>query len=231
MLPPPIRPQCPSSLSTSTLYQILQPTIVPASDPHARFYNWSKTFTCVPLITFEPSNIEECRLIFELARREDRTVRIVGSGLSPSDVGCTTEFMIRTHKMNKIRAVRGLILPHHISHPVSRILHARSSIKQNRRSTLRNVTWSQKLASPWQIYSSKSQCMDLPCTILVQFPRRRSAVSSQPRPTEPALHLKFFLVTSWLSPSYWQTGSWSLAPTPSAVNSSWPHYPDWAAQV
>jgi hypothetical protein len=107
MLPPPIRSQCISSLPTSTLYQILQPIIVPASDPHARFYNWSKTFTCLPLITFEPSNVEECRLIFELARREDRTVRIVGSGLSPSDVGCTTEFMLRTHRMNKIRAVRG----------------------------------------------------------------------------------------------------------------------------
>ena len=107
MLPPPIPPRCLSSIPTSTLYQILQPIIIPASDPHARFYNWSKTFTCSPLITFEPSNVEECRLIFELARREDRTVRTVGAGLSPSDVGCTTEFMLRTHRMNKIRAVRG----------------------------------------------------------------------------------------------------------------------------
>lgn len=107
MLPPLIPPKCLSSLPTSALYQILQPIIVPASDPHARFYNWSKTFTCSPLITFEPSNVEECRLVFELARREDRTVRIVGAGLSPSDVGCTTEFMLRTHRMNKIRAVRG----------------------------------------------------------------------------------------------------------------------------
>ena len=106
MVSPQVSPRSLSSIPTSTLYEILQPIIVPASDSRAQFYNWSKTFSCSPLITFEPSNVEECRYIFELAQREDRTVRLVGAGLSPSDVGCTTDFMLRTHRMNKIRAVR-----------------------------------------------------------------------------------------------------------------------------
>ena len=54
--------------------EILQPII---STRHTKFYNWSKMFSCLPLITFGPLDIEECRLVFELAHREDRTVRIV----------------------------------------------------------------------------------------------------------------------------------------------------------
>lgn len=103
-----IAPPSLSSLPTSALYDILQPII---ATPHARFYNWSRTFSCAPLITFEPSNVEECRLVFELAHREQRTVRIVGAGLSPSDVACTSEFMLRTHRMNKLRAVRDRARP------------------------------------------------------------------------------------------------------------------------
>ena len=70
-----------SSIPTSTLYEILRPII---STRYTKFYNWSKTFSCSPLITFELSNIEECRLVFELAHREHRTVPIVGAGQRPS---------------------------------------------------------------------------------------------------------------------------------------------------
>ncbi|KAG8807645.1 D-arabinono-1,4-lactone oxidase [Serendipita sp. 399] len=92
-------------LSTSAIYKLLQPCIVPAGSPHAKFSNWSRTFHCVPLIVFEPSDVEQCRLIFQLAHREQRTVRIVGEGLSPSDLACTSDFMLRTTRMNKLRVV------------------------------------------------------------------------------------------------------------------------------
>ncbi|KIM29190.1 hypothetical protein M408DRAFT_15946 [Serendipita vermifera MAFF 305830] len=93
------------NLSTSTLYQLLQNCIVPASSANAKFANWSKTFHCVPLMVFEPSDIDQCRLIFQLARREGKTVRIVGEGLSPSDLACTSDFMLRTNRLNKLRVV------------------------------------------------------------------------------------------------------------------------------
>ena len=75
---------------------------------HTNFYNWVEMFSCSPLITFEPSNIEECRLVFTFAHREYRTVRVVGARLSPGDIGRTTDFMLRTHRMNKIHVGRDM---------------------------------------------------------------------------------------------------------------------------
>ena len=92
-----------STIPTSTLYEILRPIL---STRYIKFYNWSKTFSCSPLIAFEPSNIEEC--LFALAHRECRTVRVVGASLSPSDVGRTTDFMIHTHRLNMVRVVRDI---------------------------------------------------------------------------------------------------------------------------
>lgn len=92
-------------LSTSALYQLLKSCIVPATSANAKFANWSKTFHCVPLKVFEPSDIDQCRLIFQLARKERKTVRIVGEGLSPSDLACTSDFMLRTNRLNKLRVV------------------------------------------------------------------------------------------------------------------------------
>ncbi|KAF9649552.1 L-gulonolactone D-arabinono-1,4-lactone oxidase [Thelephora ganbajun] len=91
-----------SSLSTQSLYDALEVVTVPASFPHATFTNWSKTYTCVPLAVFEPRTVRQCALIFELARREGKTVRAVGVGHSPSDLACTNEFMLRTTKLDKI---------------------------------------------------------------------------------------------------------------------------------
>ncbi|CAG7851354.1 L-gulonolactone oxidase Short=LGO; AltName: Full=L-gulono-gamma-lactone oxidase; Short=GLO [Serendipita indica DSM 11827] len=93
------------TLSVSALYDLVAPCVVPSGSPSARFANWSRTFHCTPLVVFEPCDVEQCRLIFELAQREQRTVRIVGAGLSPSDLACTSDFMLRTSKLNKLRVV------------------------------------------------------------------------------------------------------------------------------
>jgi len=91
-----------SSLSTRSLYVALEQVTVPASSPHATFTNWAKTYVCDPLAVFEPRNVHQCALIFELARREGKTVRAVGVGHSPSDLACTDEYMLRTTKLDKI---------------------------------------------------------------------------------------------------------------------------------
>lgn len=93
-------------LSTSALYNLLKPCILPSNSPRAKFANWSRTFHSTPLVVFEPSDVNQCRLIFQLAHREQRTVRIIGEGLSPSDLPCTSDFMLRTSKLNKLRVVR-----------------------------------------------------------------------------------------------------------------------------
>lgn len=95
-------PPSPSTVPTPTLYTLLRPITVSASDPRARFINWGLSYECTPLSVFEPENEYQCELVLELARREGKTVRAAGVGHSPSDLACTTEFMLRTEKLDRI---------------------------------------------------------------------------------------------------------------------------------
>ncbi|TFY76287.1 hypothetical protein EWM64_g7724, partial [Hericium alpestre] len=96
-LQPPLR-----DIPTGQLYTLLQPTTVPATSRAALFENWGETFRCRPLSVFEPTSEYECELILELARREGKTVRAVGVGHSPSDLACTTGYMVRMGRMDSI---------------------------------------------------------------------------------------------------------------------------------
>jgi L-gulonolactone oxidase len=88
------------------IYSLLQPLTLHSSSPRATFTNWGQTFTCTPLAVFEPQTEYQCELILELARRERKSVRAVGVGHSPSDLACTSEYMLRTEKLNRILEVR-----------------------------------------------------------------------------------------------------------------------------
>jgi len=94
-----------ASLPISLIYDLLQPITVPSGSPRAKFINWGLTFTCQPLAVFEPEDEYHCELILELARREGKVVRAVGIGHSPSDLACTTGFMVRTTKLDKVLEV------------------------------------------------------------------------------------------------------------------------------
>jgi L-gulonolactone oxidase len=91
-----------SAIPLSQLYGLLQPITV---SPNAKFANWSRTFTCSPLAVFEPTTELHCELILELARREHKVVRAVGVGHSPSDLACTTGYMLRTTKLDRLLEV------------------------------------------------------------------------------------------------------------------------------
>jgi hypothetical protein len=90
----------PDNIPLNNLYNLLEPITVPSKN--ARFTNWGQTFACTPSAIFEPENEFQCELVLELARREGKTVRLVGVGHSPSDLACTDEFMLRTTKLNRI---------------------------------------------------------------------------------------------------------------------------------
>ena len=93
-------------LPLPTLYDLLAPVTVRAGSPRARFTNWGLTYTCTPLAVFEPENELQCIAILELARREGKTLRVVGLGHSPSDLACTSEFMMRTERLDRVLEVR-----------------------------------------------------------------------------------------------------------------------------
>ncbi|KAI0789166.1 L-gulonolactone D-arabinono-1,4-lactone oxidase [Abortiporus biennis] len=100
-------PQLPplADIPLETLYNLLQPITLPASSPRATFTNWGLSYTCRPLAVFEPETEQQCELILELARREGRHVRAAGIGHSPSDLACTSEFMLRTERLDNILEV------------------------------------------------------------------------------------------------------------------------------
>lgn len=92
----------PSQLPMETLLNVLQPITVPTSSPKASFTNWGLSYTCKPTVVFEPETEEQCELIVELARREGQSVRATGVGHSPSDLACTSGYMLRTEKLSKV---------------------------------------------------------------------------------------------------------------------------------
>ncbi|KAJ7223078.1 D-arabinono-1,4-lactone oxidase-domain-containing protein [Mycena pura] len=67
--------------------------------------NWGRTFRCTPAVVFTPTAIHECQLALELARRDCRVLRPVGVGHSPSDIACTTDYMLNMTRMNRVLEV------------------------------------------------------------------------------------------------------------------------------
>lgn len=121
----------------------------PMSLPDPHFINWGRTFACEPLAIFEPESVLHCQRILDLARHQRKVVRAVGVGHSPSDLACTSGYMLRTTKLNRLLEV-GRSRTCQTSHQTP-----------SRRSTSRNATSSQRPASP------STPCMpSLPSTVL-----------------------------------------------------------------
>ncbi|CAB4000737.1 L-gulonolactone oxidase, partial [Paramuricea clavata] len=67
-----------------------------------KFTNWSKTFRCEPELYFEPTNHDEIRKILHEAAKQNKKVKVIGEGHSPSDIQCTPDYMICLRKLNKV---------------------------------------------------------------------------------------------------------------------------------
>lgn len=65
---------------------------------------------CRPRAVFVPETEEHCRFIVELARREQTTVRACGAGHSPSDLACTSGYLLRTDKLDRVIEVSSFSL-------------------------------------------------------------------------------------------------------------------------
>ncbi|BFZ15798.1 hypothetical protein BsWGS_18837 [Bradybaena similaris] len=66
------------------------------------FTNWATTYSCSPELYFEPESVEEIRKILAFAQEKGKKVKIVGNGHSPSDLACTTDYMISLVRFNKV---------------------------------------------------------------------------------------------------------------------------------
>ncbi|KAH9033110.1 L-gulonolactone/D-arabinono-1,4-lactone oxidase [Lactarius pseudohatsudake] len=92
----------PSDIPLDELYSLLKPVTIDRSSSAAVFQNWGRTFTCTPSSVFRPESELHLELILELARREGQTVRAVGVGHSPSDLACTSGYMVQMSRLDKI---------------------------------------------------------------------------------------------------------------------------------
>ncbi|XP_076451035.1 L-gulonolactone oxidase-like [Babylonia areolata] len=66
------------------------------------FTNWATTYSCWPELFFEPESTEEIRQILALAQEKGKKVKVVGNRHSPSDLACTTDYMISLARYNKV---------------------------------------------------------------------------------------------------------------------------------
>lgn len=105
-MPTDIPPPSVSLIPLDGLYRRLRPIVVDRSSSDAVFQNCGRTFRCTPSTVFQPKTEYQLELILELSRRERQTVRAVGVGHSPSDLACTSGYMIQMNQMNKIIEVR-----------------------------------------------------------------------------------------------------------------------------
>jgi L-gulonolactone oxidase len=54
------------------------------------------------LLYFEPKTVDEIKEILKLADVNDKKVKVVGHGHSPSNIACTDDYMILMKNFNRI---------------------------------------------------------------------------------------------------------------------------------
>ncbi|KAI8099586.1 D-arabinono-1,4-lactone oxidase-domain-containing protein [Halteromyces radiatus] len=69
------------------------------------FKNWAKTFSCHPELLFTPKTELQVVKVVQLAKRMNKRIKVFGSGHSPSDLACTTEFLVNIDHMDGLLSV------------------------------------------------------------------------------------------------------------------------------
>src|SRR5271169_6747031 len=68
-------------------------------------HTWARTFHSSPELYIKPQSVSEIEKAITLARRCRRRLTTVGCGHSPSDLTCTSSWMINLDDFNKILSV------------------------------------------------------------------------------------------------------------------------------
>jgi D-arabinono-1,4-lactone oxidase len=66
---------------------------------------WARTFHSSPELYIQPQSIAEVEKLVNLARRCRRRITTIGCGHSPSDITCTSSWLVNLDKFNKILSV------------------------------------------------------------------------------------------------------------------------------
>ncbi|EGS22948.1 D-arabinono-1,4-lactone oxidase-like protein [Thermochaetoides thermophila DSM 1495] len=66
---------------------------------------WARTFSSLPELFIQPESLEEIEKVVSLARQCRRRIVTVGSGHSPSDLTCTSSWMINLDRYNRVLSI------------------------------------------------------------------------------------------------------------------------------
>ncbi|KAF7724003.1 hypothetical protein EC973_001463 [Apophysomyces ossiformis] len=83
----------------------LEPALKTIAEENHLFQNWAKTFSCQPELYFTPSTEDEVVKIVRLAKKHEKTIKVCGSGHSPSDLACTRGFLLNLDNLNSLLRV------------------------------------------------------------------------------------------------------------------------------
>lgn len=83
----------------------LDPTVPFRATTRHHYHTWAKTFDSWPELYIRPQSTAELRKILGVARRCRTRVTVVGSGHSPSDLTCTSRWMVNLDDFNRILSV------------------------------------------------------------------------------------------------------------------------------
>eukprot|EP00042_Codosiga_hollandica_P028387 m.148942 g.148942 ORF g.148942 m.148942 type:complete len:454 (+) comp52755_c0_seq1:285-1646(+) len=78
-------------------------------EPSWLWTNWAQTKSCRPARLFEPRHEDDIREILAAARASRAQVRVTGTGHSPSDIACTSAWMVSLRRMNALLTVDGVL--------------------------------------------------------------------------------------------------------------------------
>ncbi|KAI8069913.1 D-arabinono-1,4-lactone oxidase-domain-containing protein, partial [Gongronella butleri] len=83
----------------------MDPELQSIATENYQFQNWAKTFKCRPELLFEPRTEAQVVKIVRLAQQQKKRVRVFGSGHSPSDLACSSEFLVNIDHMDRMLSV------------------------------------------------------------------------------------------------------------------------------
>ncbi len=65
-------------------------------------HTWARTFSSLPELYIQPESVQEIEKVVNLARQRRRRICVVGSGHSPSDLTCTSSWLVNLDNFNQI---------------------------------------------------------------------------------------------------------------------------------
>src|ERR1700761_4927444 len=81
------------------------PNVPFRAEPNYVHHTWARTWYSRPELFLQPQSLEEIQKIITLARRCRKRIVVVGSGHSPSDLTCSSSWMVNLDSFSAVLGV------------------------------------------------------------------------------------------------------------------------------